>query len=87
MSKSRHVVRKVKNGKVKIFNRYFEPEDNHMKYNGMFDGKKMMFGLYYDVFGLCNLVSLMGEVDESGNIIDVEPVNGCLPWLFWRGNE
>lgn len=55
MSKPRHVIRKVKNGRVKIFNRYFEVGTN----DGRFEGNKYRFGIYWYCGEMSNKVTLM----------------------------
>lgn len=44
--KSQSVIRKVINGRVKIYDEYFAPEERYKKYNGELDGEKFIFFLY-----------------------------------------
>jgi hypothetical protein len=53
----RFAIRTVKDGRVTIKGRQYEPDANHMEYDGRLDGMRFAFGLYH---GRPDLVSLWG---------------------------
>jgi hypothetical protein len=48
MNKGRYATRKVRKGRVKIFGKWYYPEDSLREYDGRFDGVKCTFNLYYN---------------------------------------
>lgn len=46
------VIRTVKDGRVKIGNTYFYPENKYEEYDGRLEGMRFAFGLYAKVYGL-----------------------------------
>ena len=93
-------VRKIKNGRVKIAGKYYEPQRTYQQYDGRLDGLWYLFGRYNDT----SKVVLIGSLDfirfceENEELSDGElsryfneqpelvEVLGVkgLPWQFWR---
>jgi hypothetical protein len=89
----RFVIRKIKNGQVKIFGRIFIPDEIWMKYDGRLDGLKYAFGLYSDGGKYLPFVNLWGPEQNYKNhdidlwIPDPQVVDGQYNWLIWRIKE
>lgn len=75
----RCVVRKIKNGKVKIANVWYAPYALHRIYDGRLDGMRYLFGRY-DTPEYVNLHSPVPD-GEFGKTPDC--VEGEYPWSFW----
>ena len=90
----RTATRTIKDGRVKIYDRYFYPDDRYMKYDGRLDSMRYVFGLYYTGDALNNMVSLIIQEGSPTRFDPDDPashstnrpevVNGSIPWLFWR---
>jgi hypothetical protein len=78
-------IRKVKNGKIKIGNIYYKPQEHHMKYDGRLEGQRFAFGRYLHKE---DIVSLWGTLeyffDENASSDGPHVVDGTYPWLFWE---
>lgn len=92
-----YYIRKIRpNGRVKIANRWWVPEQTHMKYDGRCDGRYYYFYLYpYHETGLLGMVSTKEEYDflKTANEDDIELhhticgpelVDNSFPWYFWK---
>lgn len=93
MSKQQ-VIRKVRDGRVKIGGKFYRPCGQYMAYDGRCDGHRFLFGRYpapwlpggYEphVSICCTEKQLRGKEDyQSGPDV----VDGTLPWLFWEEVE
>jgi len=82
------VVRKPRNGRVKVLGRWYRPKETHRKYNGELDGVKCLFYKYPNHNG--NTINFWGTktmADEIGGGYDMgnEPnvIDGKIYWCFW----
>ena len=68
--------RTVKNGRVKINGRYFAPSEKRDKYDGRFEGKRFLFGLYWSVSDLLGWYMLdrvyLWGTEECGKSINTD---------------
>lgn len=89
----RFVIRKIRNGRVKIFGRWYYASDQYEKYDGRLDGLRYAFGLYERDGVLQDFVYLWGGERQFHTIEDLkEPVpemleDGGLPWCWWNVRE
>lgn len=88
----RFVTRKIKDGRVKIYGRWFKPEEKWQKYDGRLDGMKYAFGLYLDAKGNIEDFVYMWGTEEAyryngddfkGAQPEIMP-DGGLPWSGWN---
>ncbi len=94
----RFVIRKIKDGRVKIFGKYFYPDDRFMKYDGRLDGMRYAFGLYWTRTKsgwIIDGINLWGteevykaapykqNYEELTAIPGPECVDGKYNWAFW----
>lgn len=79
------VLRKIRNGRVKIYGSWYEPTDQFMKYDGRLDGRWYWFGTYVNED---RFISLWGSDDYKNSKEKfgegAECVNGELVWMFWN---
>jgi len=81
------VYRTVKNGRVKIKNKYFYPPE---PYDGRFENIRFAFGTYmnYDALEIHDYCSLWGTEQEAKTFVhDEHPIyakDGYLVWNWWR---
>ena len=103
MSKPRAVVRTITDGRVKVYDRYFYPNEKYMEYDGRLDGRRYWFGIYYDYIAgieqprMTNMISLIREAgspvrfdpDNPASYSENRPevVGDSVPWLFWFTDE
>lgn len=87
----RFAIRTIKDGRVKINNRYYAPPDAHMAYDGRLEGLRYAFGLYAHERGFVCLWGThalwkAGNSDYEQEYAKGGPhvINGREPWLFWR---
>jgi len=82
-------LRTVKNGRVKLFGRYYIPDEKHRPYSGELEGVR---GYFYK-YQFCNIVAFWGTEKMNyalRNDIDYdvndEPntINGKSYWNFWH---
>ena len=77
------VLRTVKNGRVKIFGRYYTPYDKHKPYSGELDGVR---GYFYK-YKFCNFVAFWGtekmKEDEYNFRNEPNTIDGKSYWNFW----
>ena len=89
MNENRQVIRTVKNGSVRIYGKDYQPDGQHMPYDGRLEGVRLVFGRYKIAFVYEPFVSLWGteEMKKTRNLsVSDAPycVNGNLPWVWWR---
>jgi len=82
------VLRKIRNGKVKIYGSWYEPKDLYMKYDGRLDRRWYWFGTYWNED---RFVSLWGSDDYKNGKEEFakgeEVVDGYFVWMFWNRVE
>ncbi len=90
MSKPRFAIRTIRNGRVKIFHRWFEPSEQWREYDGRLEGLRYAFGLYYSDDVMEPYVYLWGSEEQYHDPEIFEEFNGPevtkdggLPWIFW----
>jgi hypothetical protein len=95
MNRVRFAIRKVKDGKVKIFGKFFSPSEQWLKYDGRLDNQKFAFGLYYGAKSdREGYVCLWGtEKEYKSHSVgkewsnEIYMVDNSLPWLWWNEVE
>lgn len=92
------VMRTVRNGKVKVGGKFYEPRDPHVPYNGELEGLRFMFGRYFVGNKVEPFISLWGtealailddpETVEWDNEMAKQPniIDGIIHWQWWRTN-
>lgn len=95
----RFAIRKIRNGRAKIFGRWFYPDPKWIPYDGRLDGMRYAFGLYLTPEGEPeNFVNLWGceaqylakTPEEYGTEYKNDPQvieDGTLPWATWGTEE
>jgi hypothetical protein len=91
----RFVDRKVRNGRVKIFGRWFYPSEQWLKYDWRLDEVWYHFGLYEGAPGdLKDFGFLLGTTESSkksmrGEEYDHGPelIDGHFPWCWWEARD
>jgi len=93
MQKRGWATRTVKDGKVKVWGKWFGPDKRYLKYDGRLDGIRFLFGVYwrlakdggeYEHY----MLGLWGT-EEAAKSSDShypdgpENVDGTLPWYWW----
>jgi hypothetical protein len=85
--KPRHVVRLIKDGRVKIYDHYYYPSVRWKEYDGRCDGMRYYFGLYWSGDKLEPYVSMWGSErywkERRWSEIGPELVAGKFPWKWW----
>ena len=85
-------MRTIKAGRVRIGGRTFIPSSQFVAYDGRLDGKRYLFGRYWNGDHELDTVCLWGpEAVANANPDDPayeliprpEVVDGMLPWLWW----
>ena len=75
--------RTVKNGRVHVAGKVYEPDGWHAAYDGRLDGMRCSFALYYRYPRLLALIGVVGyEAMQGPDCID-----GAFPWYFWHEVE
>lgn len=86
--------RTIRNGRAKILGRWFIPDSRYMKYDGRLDGKRFLFGLYWNSLGKNFMCGLWGteelskavnDDDKYNRLCELEPQyidNGDV-WYWW----
>ena len=101
MSKPRFAIRTIRNGRVKIFHRWFEPQEKWEEYDGRLEGLRYAFGLYYNPHypyvnpteSMEPYVYLWGSEEQyhDPELLDFRgpeiTKDGGLPWIFWNEVE
>jgi len=93
MKRPRIIRRTIKDGKVRVFGRFFYPSSKYMEYDGRLDGLCYIFGLYYENGELLDKISLIA-MDGKPTRFDPnnpdtyrenqpEVIDEYIPWLFW----
>lgn len=87
------VIRKIKNGRVKINGIVYAPDDPHRQYNGELDGMWYAFGVYPDPSPVDGkrFISLWGTLEQynSPGVLDEtfgktpNCIDGIFHWSFW----
>ena len=87
-----YVLRKIRNGRVKIRGDWYAPSEIHMKYDGRLDGRWYCFGLYRDYHSEEDIyapyVCLWGSreykdgLEKFGETADC--VEGAFVWAWWN---
>lgn len=80
------VIRKIKNGKVQIYGKIYEPDTRWLEYDGRLDGLWYWFCLYLksaETEQLENFVELH-RIEKGQRDDDPDVVDGYLPWAFWH---
>ena len=79
------VLRKIRNGKVKVYGNWYVPDDTYLKYDGRLDGLWYWFGVFIHNDGM---VSLWGSDDYKRGKVGfgkgLECVDGYFVWSFWN---
>lgn len=80
-------IRTVKNGRVKLFGKYYVPDEKHRPYNGELEGVR---GCFYK-YKFCHFIAFWGTLrmyDDDYDIND-EPniINGKIYWSHWNEQE
>lgn len=94
---ARFVLRKIRNGRVKIGGDWFYPDSQFRQYDGRLDGMVYAFGLYPRHTNALvpneKIVSLWGREEayrasyDDFQLLPNGPEvmeDGSLPWLTWR---
>ena len=78
-----NAIRTVSNGRIKLNNRWWEPDKKHIPYDGRLDGHRFFFMEYPNVD--TGLVALWGTEEEALGLPspEYELVDGGYPWYFW----
>lgn len=79
MKGTRTAARVVRNGRVRLAGRTYEPDKRHLTYDGRLDGLRCRFSTYY---GRTNLIALV-EVEDYTFSQGPDCVDGSFPWYFW----
>ena len=77
------VLRKIKNGRVKIYGRYYYPHDYHREYKGELEGLNAYFGLYrYSDHKAVCLMYFPGFFESGEN--EPNHIDGYVYWIVWK---
>lgn len=88
----RFVIRTIKKGRIKIFGKFYYPDNRYMEYDGRLDNMRYAFGIYekYTPDGIIpdDCVSMWGSEKafrglESPNE-GKDVINGYFPWMLWH---
>lgn len=80
------VCRKIRNGRVRIYGRWYYPSERFTKYDGRLDGSRWRFGLYWSegqMMNICGLHSEVGDDSWPGRAC----VDGKFPWYWWTAGD
>jgi hypothetical protein len=88
----RFVIRTVRDGRVRINDRLYAPDEEHTVYDGRLEGLTLAFGLYR---GRPDMVCLWGTEEKYQAVnndeayaaaceSEPERVDGAYPWMFWH---
>jgi hypothetical protein len=89
MKKSTIVLRKVRNGRVKIGGKWFYAPEPDI---GRFDGLRLAFGTYYRSWkdDIEDFIFLWGTEEQFKNEKDPNPIHvedGILKWAWWNTKD
>ena len=77
-------IRKVRQGRIKLDNRWWRPDETHKKYDGGLDGGSFVFLIYppptVDLVALWGTVAQLDDIHASDEATEVD---GGFPWYFW----
>ena len=89
MSHPNWAMRTVRQGRVKVLHHWYRPSEHDRAYDGRFDGKRYLFGLYWTGDIQEPFLALWGSEryakakDPDGLGGDDCVVDGYLPWYWW----
>ena len=94
MQKRGWATRTVKDGKVKVWGKWFKPDEHHLKHDGRLEGIRFLFGVYWrvakDRLGYEHYMLALWGTEEHAKSKDPEfpngpeIVDGTVPWYFWE---
>jgi hypothetical protein len=92
MKGKRFVLRKIRNGRVKVGGLWYRPDEIHQKYDGRCDGMVYLFGRYEYHEGQLgsHILAMWGTEKAARHEDETHPYgpelmeDGSIPWYFWH---
>ena len=80
---SKWAMRRIKNGRVKIYGRWYVPNEYQRKYTGELDGLMALFAIYPND---TKTVYFWGSEEKTKDIYHSDPneFDGRIYWLWWN---
>jgi len=76
------VRRTIRDGKVKIYGRWYALSNQYREYDGRFDSRRGLFYVYPNETKFIGLWGICEDHKDNRDLCIME--DGTIPWAFWR---